>query len=205
MNEYFFELFANLKRQGPGTKQSTHQAFNILNCNGSGKSLLDIGCGSGTQTFDLAEVFDGKITAIDYYDFIVPEFQKRLSDSKSANRITFKQSDMNDLTENEKYYDIIWSEGSIFVMGFENGLKEWKKFLKNDGYMVISEAAWFQDDIPSELSDFWQEVYPDITSINNNIEICKKCGYEVIDTFNLPSSGWTKEYYYKAVAWHLLQ
>lgn len=38
-------------------------------------------------------------------------------------------------------FDIIWSEGAIFIIGFEQGLREWKPFLKLGGYLVLSELA----------------------------------------------------------------
>ncbi len=195
MNEYFYELFTNLKRQGPGLKLSTHQAFNLLNCNGADKKLLDIGCGSGSQTFDIAEVFDGKITAVDYTDLLIDEFKNKLAKTSFTSRVEIKKGDMNDLAEEEKSYDIIWSEGAIFIMGFENGLRNWKKFLKDGGYLVVSDADWLSEDIPDEIYNYWQEVYPDIKQTKDNIKICQDCGYEVIDTFMLPKSGWIDEYY----------
>ncbi|WP_373463197.1 hypothetical protein [Bacillus sp. SORGH_AS_0510] len=36
---------------------------------------------------------------------------------------------MKSLPYDEGQFDIIWSEGAIFIIGFEKGLREWKKYL----------------------------------------------------------------------------
>ena len=39
------------------------------------------------------------------------------------------------------------------------------------------------------------EAYPAITTIEGNIITAAACGYEVLDHFTLPPSGWWDEYY----------
>jgi len=39
--------------------------------------------------------------------------------------------------------DLIWAEGSIFIMGVEPGIRYWKKFLKFGGFLGFPEATWF--------------------------------------------------------------
>lgn len=195
MENYFFEIYQNLKRQGPGDKASTHKAFNILNINGNNLNLLDVGCGGGQQTIDLSEIFLGNITAVDNYEMFRNEFNNKFSNHKAFNRINFKLGDMNNLEEEKEFYDIIWSEGAIYIMGFENGLTKWKEFLKPNGYIVVSHIAWLKDDIPKELYDYWIKEYSEFTYIKNNIDTIKQSGYKFIDSFILPNSSWTIEYY----------
>ena len=47
---------------------------------------------------------------------------------------------MDQLPFHREELDLIWSEGAIYNIGFERGLKEWKEFLKPGGYVAISEA-----------------------------------------------------------------
>ena len=51
-------------------------------------------------------------------------------------------------------FDIIWSEGAIFVIGFEKGLREWRRLLTPDGYVAVSELSWLQSDVPKEAKTY---------------------------------------------------
>ena len=59
---------------------------------------------------------------------------------------------------------LIWSEGAIYNIGFERGLKEWRRFLKEGAYLAVSEASWFTEKRPAEIETFWQDAYPEIVS-----------------------------------------
>ena len=52
--EYFFELFGDLPRQGPGCGEATLRALELLKDLPPQPKVLDIGCGSGMQTLILA-------------------------------------------------------------------------------------------------------------------------------------------------------
>ncbi len=90
---------------------------------------------------------------------------------------------------------MIWAEGSIYIIGVENGLKYWKQFLKSGGYMAFTEVSWLRKDRPKELQQFWDEGYPAIKDIGENIALIEKCGYKVIEHFTLPEEAWWKDYY----------
>jgi hypothetical protein len=89
---------------------------------------------------------------------------------------------------------VIWSEGSIYIIGFERGLTEWKKFLSKDGYLVCSELSWLTADPPLEVREFWSKHYPGMRSQEENFQIVRECGFELIDSFILPETDWW-EYY----------
>jgi len=38
--------------------------------------------------------------------------------------------------------DLIWSEGAIYNIGFENGIAQWRRYLKPGGVLVVSEIIW---------------------------------------------------------------
>lgn len=90
---------------------------------------------------------------------------------------------------------MIWSEGAIYIIGFEKGLREWKRCLKDYGIIVVSEFSWLKDDAPQEPVDFWTEAYPEADTIEGNKMKAELLGYEVIDTFVLPEAGWWEDYY----------
>jgi len=92
-------------------------------------------------------------------------------------------------------FDIIWSEGAIFIIGFEQGLREWKPFLKLGGYLVLSELAWITPDRPDEIQKYLEEEYPSIKNNDENSEIIRKAGYILVSRFILPEKVWQNEFY----------
>jgi SAM-dependent methyltransferase len=92
-------------------------------------------------------------------------------------------------------FDVIWSEGAIYIIGFEKGLREWKPFLKNGGYLAVTELSWLKPDPPAEVKTFWQENYPHIQTREENLALLQKAGYRAVGHFTLPESAWWQDYY----------
>ena len=95
----------------------------------------------------------------------------------------------------ENELDVIWSEGAIYIICFEEGLKKWKPFLKKDGYIVVSELSWIKENPPKEIKDFWESDYPGMNDIEGNLKIVEKRGYKIIDYFTIPEASWWDNYY----------
>ena len=68
-------------------------------------------------------------------------------------------------------FDIIWSEGSIYIIGFEKGLKEWRGLLKPKGFLAVHEMVWLKDNPPKEIKDYWEGNYPGIKTIPDCLDI----------------------------------
>lgn len=189
------EFFSNMERQGPGSIDVTLKALSFID-NLTDKSLIaDIGCGTGGQTITLAKNIKGKITALDLF----PKFINILN--LNVERLDLKDKaqgivgSMDKLPFQEDELDLIWSEGAIYNIGFERGLKEWRKYLKTGGYIAVSESSWFTDERPAEINDFWMNAYPEIDTIPNQVAKVYKAGYLPVATFILPENCWT-EYYF---------
>ena len=195
--ELFLELHSDMPRQGPGCFESTCRAFECIPNVPQGVRVLDVGCGPGAQTLDLAQLvepFAGEVVAVDFYEKYLKEAQQAVERSALKN-ITFQQADMNSLPFDDASFDIIWSEGAIYIMGFENGLKNWKRLLKPGGTIAVTEISWLKNELPEIVRDFWNEGYPAMQTVAGNLEIAERCGYRVLDHFTLPESAWLDEYY----------
>jgi hypothetical protein len=42
-------------------------------------------------------------------------------------------------------YDVIWSEGSAYILGVEPALLDWRAFLRDAGVLVLSDMVWRTD------------------------------------------------------------
>ncbi len=194
-SDILYQLYDELPRVGPGDDAYTLKALNIIKSKLAPKRILDISAGTGQQTFVLAKNTDAIINALDNDDAIIEKLDNEEEGQKISPRIFCFDADLHDLPFEDKDFDLIWCEGSIFIIGFEKGIKYWKTVLKERGFMVISELNWIKNDPPQEISDFWKYGYPGMIHIDKNLSQIEKLGFEVLDHFVLPESAWWDEYY----------
>jgi SAM-dependent methyltransferase len=157
--------------------------------------ILDIGCGPGMQTLELARISDGRITAVDTHQPFLDDLSQRSQAEGFSGRIEILNQSMFALELPENGFDIIWSEGSIYIIGFRKGLKEWKRFLKPGGFLAVTEISWLKPGAPEGVRQFWQANYPDMVSIEENWQTIRDMGYAPLGTFVLPESAWWDNYY----------
>lgn len=128
-----------------------------------------------------------------------PDFLEKLkANAETAgviDRLQTVQADMDDLPFTDEQFDTIWSEGAIYNIGFENGVKNWKQFLKPGGVLVDSEITWTQADVPQELKAHWAQEYPEVDTAPSKIAILEQNCYSPIGYFTLTSDCWLENYY----------
>ncbi len=193
--EIFFEIHHDNPREGPGDFESTKRAFSLMENLPDKSRILDIGCGPGKQTIDLSRICQGKIIAIDNHQPYVDRLKDTIASYKLEDRIQVRNKDMFNLDFAPNYFDVIWSEGAIYNIGFEKGLTSWKQFLKKNGYIAVTEISCLKNNPPEEIQNYWYAEYPDMQSIESNVEIIIKCGFKIIDYFVLPEKSWWENYY----------
>ena len=189
------EYFSNLERQGPGSPEVTMKALGFIDHLTNESQIADIGCGTGGQTMVLAQHAPGIITGIDLFPNFIELFNANAEKLKLQNRVKGIVCSMDNLPFQKEELDLIWSEGAIYNIGFERGLNEWRRFLKIDGYVAVSEASWFTEERPAEINEFWMDAYPEIDTIPNKVAQMQKAGYIPVATFILPENCWTEHFY----------
>jgi len=189
------ELHEGLPRLGPGNDETTLKALALCEHLPAQPEILDIGCGTGAQTLALAEGSDGHITATDLVPTFLEQLDKEVVKAGLEDRIEIQEADMRALPFSEASFDLIWSEGAIFIIGFDNGLTEWRPLVKPGGYLVVSDASWFRPDPPQEVQDFWNEHYPAIRTVEENLAAAQQRGWSLVGSFHLPREGWAQEYH----------
>jgi len=192
--DILFEIHKDMPRQGAGRNKYTKKAFEMIpKINTS--LILDIGCGPGLQTIYLAKISKGNVIGIDIHQPYLDNLNKLAERDDLQDKIKTIKMSMMEMDFPEEHFDIIWAEGSIFVIGFENGLKQWKKYIKPNGFLAVHEMTWLKDNPPKELNDWWQKVYPEIKTIDEDLKIIDKCGYKLLGHFALPEDAWWDLYY----------
>ncbi|MEO1017255.1 MAG: class I SAM-dependent methyltransferase [Pseudomonadota bacterium] len=194
--DLLIDLHRDAKRQGPGGNNETRFAITLSGLTGGqGLKIADIGCGTGASTLVLAQELDAHITAVDS----LPEFLEQLDIAAKredvGERIKTLAASMEALSFEGRSFDAIWSEGAIYNMGFENGIREWRQFLKPGGILAISELTWLTRERPFELEQYWMREYPEVATASAKIAILEANGYSPVGYLALSERCWLDNYY----------
>jgi ubiquinone/menaquinone biosynthesis C-methylase UbiE len=195
VSDIFFSIHTGLPREGPGDRASTERAFQLMTALPERARILDVGCGPGQQTIDLAGLHRGGIVAVDLHRPYLDVLRPRSLESGVAGRVSLLRASMLALPLADGSVDAIWAEGSIYIVGFERGLREWRRLLKPGGYVAATHLSWLTPDVPDEPRAFWARNYPAIATVDENLAIARTCGFVVVDRFTLPESAWWDDYY----------
>lgn len=201
IHEFDFQLiceyFSSIQRQGPGSDEMTRKALGLVTGLDSQSVIADLGCGTGSQTLQLALCSPARVKALDLFPMFIDALRIRCLKAGVADRVEGQVGDMAELPFDCHSLDVIWSEGAIYNIGFQKGIALWYEYLKAGGWLVVSEATWFTDERPEEIEKFWLEAYPEIDTVRNKVKQMEEAGYHDVATFNLPKECWTVEYYEK--------
>jgi ubiquinone/menaquinone biosynthesis C-methylase UbiE len=136
--------------------------------------ILDIGCGSGVPTMELARLCNGNITALDIDQDTLDILSSKIKKASLSNRVKVVNSSLFDMDFPDGSFDVIWAEGSINIIGFKEGLQEWKRLLKLGGFMVVHDERG---------------------NVVKKLEQISDCGYELLDYFELDEKVWRAQYF----------
>lgn len=136
--------------------------------------ILDVGCGSGIPTILLAKLSDGEVVGIDIDQRLLDRLEKRVEELGLSNRVFIKKCSLWDIDFQDETFDVIWAEGSINIIGFENGLKEWRRLLKHGGFLVVHDGVKF---------------------VSNKLKKIPDMGYELVNRLVLPDDAWWIDYF----------
>jgi SAM-dependent methyltransferase len=193
--ELFFELFTGLPRQGPGEPASTRRALGLIPALAASDRILDIGSGTGAQAIDLARACPASILGVDIHPPFVDELNASAARLGLADRLRAVVGDMNHLELPRHHFDVLWSEGAIFIIGFDAGLRAWRPLLRPNGHIAVSELCWLRSDPVPECAEWLSAEYPAIRSIAANRQAINDAGYDLVGDFVLPASAWWQDYY----------
>ncbi len=171
------DFFSNTERQGPGSSEETLKALKFIDGLSEKCKIADIGCGTGGQTMVLGKNTNCEIIGVDTCLDFINQFNQNAQNKNLQNRVKGIVGNMENLPFKDKELDLIWSEGAIYHISFDRGLKEWRRYLKPGGFIAVTDNTWFTEKRPTEIEQFWQKAYPEIDTIPNKVAQMQKAGY----------------------------
>lgn len=147
------------------------------------------------KLWSLAKTLKGEIIAVDLFEEFLEKLKEVSKKENTTAHIETLPASMDKLPFGKEEFDIIWSEGAVYNIGFENGINYWKEFLRPDGILAVSELSWITNSRPKELEDFWNGEYSEMDTIAGKIKVLEEAGYKVLGHFILSEDCWLDNYY----------
>lgn len=194
-DDIFWEIHSDLPREGPGDNASTRRAFELMRGLPDNPRILDVACGPGMQTLELARVSPGKIVALDMHQPFLDELARRAHVANESHRIHIVHGSMLDLPFEEHSFDAIWCEGAMYIMGVRQALAEWHHLLAPGGFIAFTEPCFLHENVPDNVRQYWINDYAAMTDVSGVQGIIEAAGYELIGNFTIPDSSWWDDYY----------
>ncbi|MCL1914764.1 MAG: class I SAM-dependent methyltransferase [Eubacteriaceae bacterium] len=196
MMDLLIETHVALERQGPGSSEMTLKALGFVDDNlGTDACILDLACGTGGQTMALAKNTGCDIIGLDINPAFIGAFNDNAKKLSLEGRVRGVVGSMTDIPYQKESFDLIWSEGAIDSIGFENGIGYWSGFLKQGGFLAVTCPSWFSNRRPAQIEKFWGEAVGGLGTVSENISAIDRTGYSFIAAFTLPEKCWTDGYF----------
>ncbi len=189
------DLHRGLERLGPGSRACTLRALSLCEGLPSAPRVLDAGCGSGASALVLAEATGGELTAVDLHPELLDALRDRAQALGLGARIRTLAADLAALPFPAGSFDLIWSEGAIYTVGFDLGLAALRPLLAPGGWLAVTDLSWFHEEPPAEAREWWAAEYPAMRSVTENLAAARRLGFEPGGHFALPAAAWTEGYY----------
>ena len=191
ISPFLFSFYENLPRQGPGDEHISRAILKSLSGLPDKPDIIDMGCGTGVQTMILAE--KGRVAAVDIHQPFLDTLLTTATKKNLNSRITPHLRSMDD-TSGFHQVDLIWSEGAVYLIGFEHGIRLWWNLIKPGGYLVVSELTQLVKDPPKPAKEFWIREYPGVQTREENRHSIKRVGYHLLQTREIPHKAWIEFY-----------
>lgn len=137
-------------------------------------NILDVGCGKGFSTILLATETDGNIYGIDVDRDSLDILQEKITRYGLEDRISIIHDSISHHRFDKNSFDIIWAEGSLFIMGFKQSLSDWYQLIKPRGFLVVHDG---------------------MDAIDKKLEMISGLGYLLINHFTITETQWWTTYF----------
>lgn len=183
------------------SRTAENSAGFLLDSLAPGMTLLDVGCGPGTITADLAErLGEGSVVGIDLAEAVV-ELAREQHPSSAGAKLEFRVGDVYALEFEDATFDVVYAHQVLQHLGRPvEALVEMRRVLKPGGLLAVRDGdygafTWFPAD---PVLDRWLAVYHQLTRRNGatadagrNLKAwVRAAGF---DEVAVSSSNWTFE------------
>ncbi len=195
--EAFRALFAGVDQLAPGTPEITRRIGKLCKLDKE-SVVLDLGCGAGRSSLLWAEEFRSRVFAVDVDSDCVGRLQEAARKRGLEDRIHTAIEEMQTYHYQDEEVDAVLSEGSIYLMGFENAARHYRQDLRWGGHFAATHLTYVGDVRP-EVRAFWDAEGGPYCTMEENLSLLRQAKYWPVHHEVLPEEAW-RAYYAPIVA-----
>lgn len=156
-----------------GFLRYTRQAFALLPPRERPR-LLDLGCGEGLPTIELARLGKGEVVGIDTDPVALAILRRRIAEAGLGHRVQAVHTSLFEADFAAESFDVLWEEGVLHLLDPTLALPRCHRLLGPGGALVMHETlAWFERTEP----------------------LLREVGFTLTDRLLLPPRCWWTDYY----------
>lgn len=146
-----------LKQQAEDSMEYRHVLYEKVDLKNK-KNILDVGCGTGAVTLDIAQSTNGQVTGIDIDSEKLEEARKVLYNIPN---IKLMEADVLDLPFEDETFDLVlFNVVLIYIKDQQKGMSEMARVIKKGGYVMATLEPDYASYIsyPEDITDsenFW--------------------------------------------------
>lgn len=190
--EIFWQAQEGMPRHAPGSAETTRLLVRLAGPLPPAPRTVDIGCGIGSATLELARETGGAVVGVDTHEPFLA--QLRVSAAEFGGRVTTLAAPMQEIPLPDGCADLVWAEGSAYIMGFDAAMAGWRRLLAPGGVLVLTEAEYTTPTPDPEVAAWWTAGYPGMRTADANVAAALAAGWTVRATYLLPDADWATYY-----------
>lgn len=136
--------------------------------------ILDIGCGDGAVTLELARLSSGEILGIDVDDEALVQLLQQIERENLGHRVQARRCSLLADELPHLRFNLLWAEGVLHLLDAERSLEVCGQLLGAGGYLVCCDTVQ------------WQEA---------NQERFRQAGFKIVTRHPWPARSWWTEFY----------
>ncbi len=142
----------------------------------------------------MARLTTGEVTGVDTHEPYLARLRADADTAGVGDRVHTLAAPMQDLPLPDASVDLLWAEGSAYVMGFDAALRAWRRLLAPGGVLVLTEAEWTTADPAPGARAFWDAGYPGMRTTVGNVTAAQHLDWAVRADHLLPDTDWAAYY-----------
>jgi len=160
--------------------------FRSLNLSAQ-KTMLDIPCGQGGVSVYLAKEYGVAVDGYDLFQGFIDNANKYAAEHNVQSLCHFFAEDIRVAIEKGKEYDVVlWSAPPHLWENYAQTVRNLRKCVKRDGYIVIADAYSYASEIKEKHSDY--------ETLEETLKSVTVCGDTIVKYTDYKGTLWAENY-----------